>query len=221
MKKIVTLLLLFFICYTTYSQNGSDTGIEKRSFKDDLNKKYNGSDFTYTEEKKKKQPNINPKDLSGIKSFFSVLGDLLPYLLGILIVGIIVWGYLGGDKNLFKFKKKTSSIKSKKLVYDEEEDINETDFEKLLQLAISNKDYRLATRYFYLATLQKLTKNKKIEYHKDKTNTEYMFELEESYQEQFSYISYLYNYVWYGEFPVDATKFSTIQKSFTSFIKSI
>jgi len=80
----------------------------------------------------------------------------------------------------------------------------------------------LATRYYYLSLLKRLSQKGLITYDKDKTNTEYKFELQDKQmRKKFSYLAYVYDYVWYGEFPVDESKFSTIETNYKTFLQTI
>ncbi|MGK0449122.1 MAG: hypothetical protein ACJA2M_002925, partial [Polaribacter sp.] len=67
-----------------------------------------------------------------------------------------------------------------------------------------------------------LSAKKLIDYHKDKTNSEYLFEIEDTaMRSKFSYLSYVYTYVWYGEFSVDEQSFKAAQNKYQSFINRI
>ena len=104
----------------------------------------------------------------------------------------------------------------------EDDDIHETDIDGLLQNAIKNKEYRLAIRYQYLSVLKILSNKKLIDYHKDKTNSEYLFEIENSKtRTEFSYLSYVYSYVWYGDFPIDETNYKLAENKYQSFKTSL
>lgn len=206
----------------TYQYSEASDIHQQREFKDNLKSKYSGREFTYKDDIKAEKPKPKPKPTTypNLSAFFIVLAQLLPYLLGILVVFIIIRSFVDFDSNFWRFKKpKKSSIA---LTIENEEDIAENDFESLLEHAIKNKDYRLSTRYYYLLLLQKLAEKKLIDYNIDKTNADYLLELKEAkMKDQFSFLSYIYNYVWYGEFPVNDIKFKTIQDNYTSFIKTI
>lgn len=191
-----------------------------RKFNKDLNDVYG---FEYKEKKKKPKENkfeLNKKTISYVGKFFNFFGSIIPYILAILVILIIVKFALGSDANFWKFGKK--SREKEQLIYEEFENIEKSDFEKLIQNALKNNNYRLAVRYYYLLVLQKLSERELIDYHKDKTNTEYQFEIKNvDLRNEFSYISYIYNYVWYGEFDVDLFKFKVIETSFNNFLKSV
>ncbi|CAM1370733.1 hypothetical protein [Tenacibaculum xiamenense] len=240
MKRLVLLVFLFFFHNFLYA---SASSFEKESdtlnyasskelqvnrhFKDNLKEKYNSKDFTYTEEKdkpveEKKKKEIDPNSGKAFANFVTFLASVFPYILALLVIFILIKSFVYNDKDFWKFKKTKIQTK-KKLVYeDEEEDIHENDFEKLLQRAKKNGDFRLATRYYYLLLLKNMSKNNLIDYHKDKTNSQYIFELKNAEtRKQFSYLLYIYDYVWYGEFPIDIIKFETIETSYSNFIKKL
>ncbi|MFK8060722.1 MAG: hypothetical protein AB8B78_11595 [Polaribacter sp.] len=197
---------------------------EKRAFTEDLKEKYaDDKAFKYTEEVEKEPKTSSEENrknsqffASLTKGFIYFISNIFPFLLGLIIVFIILKTFLGSEINFWKFGKKKTKT-TKKLVY-EGEDINETDIEGLLQKAIHNKQYKLAVRYYYLSVLKQLSDKKLIDYHKDKTNSEYLFEIEnKDIRTQFSYLSYVFSYVWYGDFPIDETNFKLAEKKYKSF----
>lgn len=243
MKKSF-LLLLLLTSFIGYSQDfyedvlqvegdsivhNKNTNIEEEIyFKSDLKEKYNDPAFIYKDDlkdpepKKKKDPSpaSNNNNNGFLAAFGGFMSYVFPFLLGIIIVLIILKTFLGTETGFWNFKKSAKKV-ADKLVY-EDEDIHETDFARLLEKAIHEKNFRLATRYYYLSLLKKLSDRKTIEYHKDKTNTEYLFEIEnKEIRSQFSEVSYIYSYVWYGEFPIDSLTFKTVEKKYKSIFNSI
>ncbi len=115
----------------------------------------------------------------------------------------------GSDKNIFP-------------VNDIEANIHVTDFKALIASAEAEQQYRLAIRYYYLWLLKDLTHAEIIEYDVEKTNSDYQNEItSKSIKDQFSYTSYLYNYIWYGEFDVNEIEFIKAKEAFIQFLKSI
>ncbi|WP_435414970.1 hypothetical protein [Polaribacter aestuariivivens] len=189
---------------------------EKREFTDNLKSKYADKDFIYTEEAVKEKEDSPPMDLGFLKSIANFLKVIFPFLLGGFIIFIILKIALGSEMGFWNFTKGTKKT-TKKLIY-EDDNIHEVDLETLLQQAISEGNYRLAIRYYYLSILKELSVHKIIAYHKEKTNTEYTFEIEnENLRNDFKYLSYVYTYVWYGEFDVDKANFENVQKKYQSF----
>ncbi|MEO9569905.1 MAG: hypothetical protein ABJH82_07500 [Polaribacter sp.] len=236
MKKVVFLFILFsttigfgqfmqekhlVIEENTIHYNENVDVIEQRSFKEDLKKKYTDKDFIYTEEEIKEEKASNPVNPAFAQAILFFISKIFPFLLGGIIIFIILKTFLGTENNFWKFKKSSKKKIAEKLIY-EDEDIHETDIDGLLLQAINNKEYRLAIRYYYLSVLKTLSNSKLIDYHKDKTNSEYLFEIEnEKTRANFSYLSYVYSYVWYGDFPIDETNFKLAEKKYQSFKNSL
>lgn len=239
MKKRLTSLLFFFILIVNAQENHitDEEGVisidsisyskstvisQERTFTTDIKEKYSGKDFEYKEDIPKKEfEKDKGKSSSALLSFFIFfMTSIFPFLLGGFVIFVIVKALLGSDIRFWKSNSKTKKS-PEKLVY-EDEDIHEINLESLLQQAIKNKHFRLAIRYYYLSTLKSLSKKELIDYHKDKTNSEYLFEIENNaMRTQFSYLSYIYSYVWYGEFPIDETNFKVAENKYQSFLKSL
>ncbi|MCW3091309.1 MAG: hypothetical protein JWP81_2378 [Ferruginibacter sp.] len=102
---------------------------------------------------------------------------------------------------------------------DEAENLTmNTDYAQLIAQAVSAKNYRIAVRYHYLQSLQKLASKGAIQYAADKTNYEYVSELSgKPYKKAFTSLTLHYEYVWYGGFDVNESVFSVIQNKFIQF----
>ena len=80
---------------------------------------------------------------------------------------------------------------------------------------------RLTIRYYYLWLLKIMAQKQIIEWDIEKTNSDYLYELKDQAQkEDFTYLSYLYNYIWYGEFEMDETTFAKAKNDFEKSIKT-
>ena len=54
------------------------------------------------------------------------------------------------------------------------------------------------------------------------TNSDYLYEIKNPAQKhEFEYLSYLYNYIWYGEFELDDETFYKAKTAFENAIKSL
>lgn len=239
MKKSIASLLFFFVFtinakeinkVDTYLQVAKDSIIyynkttsisKKRLFTEDLKNKYSEEDFKYQEDTYDKNEKGKKTFGSQIIAFFAFfLRYIFPFLLGGFVIFVILKVVFGADISFLKTNKNSQKL-TKKLIY-EDEDIYELNLEKILQEAIKNKKYRLAIRYYYLTALKILSNHKIIDYHKDKTNSEYLSEIKNrAIQSKFSYLSYVYSYVWYGEFTVNETNFKKVESKYKSFLKSL
>ena len=105
---------------------------------------------------------------------------------------------------------------------DIERNLQHIDFEKLIASTLKLGNQRLAIRYYYLWLLKKMSEKNIIDWNPEKTNSDYWYEIQtESLKNNFSYLSYLYNYIWYGEFEITETNFETVKKTFETTIQSI
>ena len=105
---------------------------------------------------------------------------------------------------------------------DIEQNIHNVNFEKLIQEALAQGNTRLAIRFHYLWLLKKMTDKNIIEWDIEKTNSDYSYEIKnEKLKNDFDYLSYLYNYTWYGEFELTEDTFSKTRKSFETTFQSL
>ena len=154
-------------------------------------------------------------DLSG-SDFFSSIFGIIFWLLAIGLFGYLVYRLFLSNSSFLSRNRK--NIASDIAVVEEE---NASDPDSLLRNAIRNGNYRLAVRYLYLQALQRLSEKKFIEINSNKTNYEYVTEVRRhKFANEFASLTLQYEYVWYGEYPVDERLFEQIQGSFTQFNKN-
>ncbi len=97
-----------------------------------------------------------------------------------------------------------------------------SDFEKQILLAMQSGNYRLAVRYLYLQTLNKLSLAGHIQYTAEKTNYQYVRELyNKKYQNEFAALTLNYEYVWYGKFDIDQSVCNRLHTDFKHFHQKI
>lgn len=144
--------------------------------------------------------------LSIIESFF---GKLSPTnaelawqifkwsLIGLFIAGIIFALWKSNFRGLLRGKPRSLSGAA---FSDLPEDLESVDIDKLISDALANRNYRLAIRWCFLRSLQLLNQKKHIAWQPSKTNIDYQHELSsESLRDGFHRLSYVFEYVWYGE----------------------
>ena len=113
---------------------------------------------------------------------------------------------------------------TRKIYTDEEIEKNliYVDFEKLIEETLASGNYRLAVRYYYLWLLKRLAEKNIIEWHTEKTNSDYLHEIHSTdLKTDFQYLSYLYNYIWYGEFEMNEQTFLHTKNAFEKTLKSL
>lgn len=98
-----------------------------------------------------------------------------------------------------------------------EENIHEMDFEKLLDDAVQNKNFRLAIRVLFLYGLKMLSDKHHIYWEPGKTNHDYLYELRvEELKGDFRQLNYYFEYAWYGNFVVTNELFNKVNTLFTN-----
>ena len=206
--------------------------IKSRSF-DNLNDLYSSEDFIYERSvessgwwtRLKQWISDWFKELFNLKNQgqASKATDIAIQIAGVIIFLLVIYFIFKAvmnDEGSWVFGK--SSDKSIIPVTDIENNIHATDFEALIASAESESNYRLAVRYYYLWLLKTLTKTEIIEYDVEKTNSDYQNEITSTeLKNKFNYTSYLYNYIWYGEFDVNQTQFYKAKYAFNTFINDL
>ncbi len=158
--------------------------------------------------------------LQAIYSFFMGAKFLL---WPIVICGILFVIYkIFVNSGSFMFSKNKKVMGESEPMQAGEEAIDATNWEALLQKALSSQDLRLAVRYRYMWLLQILQRNEQIQYSSDKTNCEYYTELKEAkYKQTFRQLSRQYEYVWYGNFSMSPDAFAEYGQVFDNIRKQL
>ncbi|MBS9766147.1 MAG: hypothetical protein KGV44_01245 [Flavobacteriaceae bacterium] len=201
----------------------------ERSFENNFQEKYVGDEFNYSKTKpkislweriKRKMraffeylfPDVSKKEVNRITE--GILYVLYVILLGAVI--FILTKVLKTKKGNWFFSKKNVVVNPE--VNPLEEDIHEIDFPTMILQYEQAENYRMAVRYQFLLVLKNLTDNDKINWHIEKTNSDYLKEFTDNKdRKQFEKISRIFDYVWYGEFPVDKAKYESLIPEFQFF----
>lgn len=133
-------------------------------------------------------------------------------VLWVLIVGVFLALviYYMAESGLFRRKRRIPEEKGQDLE-EMPEDIFAINYQKEIDKALANGDYRLAVRLHYLHLLKKLTTKNLIRYEQDKTNMDYLMQLHgTAYYHDFFRVTLHYEYSWYGKFAVNAETYQLI-----------
>lgn len=201
-----------------------------KQFPVSLKERYKGNDFDY-DKMEGEAENLLVRLLNG---FFSWIADLFgiqlsPETLAVLeiivyallialVIYILVRVLVGNDATSF-FRNKKKLVAPLNI---QEEHIDNIDLDRYIQEALATKNYRLAIRYMYLRSLKQLSLHNIIHWHFDKTNSDYYQEIEnETLKNSFKRVSHVYDYVWYGEFEIDKSRFHVVEKDFDQLTKGL
>ncbi len=232
--------LLFSVC--VYSQSDEklvqydDSFIEQKKFDVKKIEAYKQQeDFIYVVEKREptfieKAWNWFKRTIKRVLSFFfdditpavgflAWLLRVLPYIIAGLVLFFLIKFFLKvNTRNVLEGKTNKSIVN----LSDEEELIRDKDLPSLIQKAITDKNYQLAVRYYYLLLLKNLSEKELISWQQEKTNEDYIKELSSTkLNNDFEQLTYLYDYVWYGEFLIDEVAFVQAETNFKRVIAKI
>ncbi|MBZ9630107.1 DUF4129 domain-containing protein [Salegentibacter sp. LM13S] len=146
-------------------------------------------------------------------AFWNAVLTALPYVLLILVLGLITWLFIRlNPGNAVMTEPITGKVNLKK----EEDIVKSADIYSLIDEAIRNQNYRLAVRYLYLKSLRLLDQKEHISYRFQKTNEDYINEIKENeIKNQFTKITRLYDFIWYGDFELSKERFEKVNREFT------
>lgn len=160
-----------------------------------------------------------PVEVQGPRGDFSGIGKALIWILIIAAVGLVLYQLVQVKfGKLWKKKSDEAVVTTPSSEGDEIEDIRNVEFDDAVQKAINEKRYRVAVRLLYLRSLRQLQDRAMINWRREKTNREYLYELsDQRLRPIFSDLTFIFEYIWYGEFPVDQAHFETALTSFRQF----
>lgn len=193
----------------------TDNLLFEKKWQENFRKNYQTEDFDYSASKPKtsfweRLTNAVNRlleyifgDINGLKVnqvTEAVINIIAILSLAILLYVLIVFLMKKDGNWIFGKRNPQISIPSNDIV----ENIHEINFPQTIAKYEQEKDFRSAIRYQFLYMLKKLTDSKQIEWNPEKTNKEYLMEIQKSdLQKQFKEAAYIFDYVWYGEFSVD------------------
>ncbi|MBW8524639.1 DUF4129 domain-containing protein [Chryseobacterium chendengshani] len=207
----------------------SENTVYPKSFKENIKSRYKGNEFDYSTSKPRESfwDKLMRKVLKIVQSVFgetslessAKITTTIIRLFAIILVGFLLYFIvkflIGKNGNLF-FGKRNKKV----VITDEElhENIHEINFPESIVAFERSKDYRSAIRYQFLFVLKKLSDKKLILWNPEKTNKDYIAEFKVPLlKEEFSNLSYIFDYVWYGEFNIDDQSYLKFKEQYQSF----
>lgn len=157
-------------------------------------------------------------DVSSINNLSDKILNIVLVVIFLVALYIVVRLFMNHRGRWF-FEKKNETVAV--TLSNVEEHIHEANFEALLSEAEQQGDTRQSVRLLYLWVLRSYTDNNIIRWNPDKTNIDYFSEIKDKIlQEQFRYLSYLYNYIWYGGFSINDSEYRKAREIFLRHIKT-
>jgi len=200
-----------------------------KNLRPDLRNKYKGDEYNYTIVKPKESlwSKIRKRIAKILQSIFgevdvqktSDVTLLLIRLFAIGLIGFLLYvliKYIISKEGGLFFSKKNRKVD----IHEENlaENIHEINFSEEILKFENSKNFRFAVRYRFLQILKKLSDQKRIHWLPEKTNRDYISELKnETQKSEFQELVRIFDYVWYGEFEINATNYQHFKKVFNSF----
>ncbi|MDR1877662.1 MAG: hypothetical protein LBQ84_08585 [Flavobacteriaceae bacterium] len=231
-KSKYTVIIFLMACMNVFAKGDSllydRSKIYPRTLPEKPSEIYTGKDFVY--EEPIQQPNILTRFLTWIyNKFIDFLNELfdfnlradtvsgrqvLWYILIFLSLILISIGIVFFYK---KFKRSLGRNDKDDLSAEEvEKNINTVNFDKLIQNAVKEQDYRLAIRFYYLKLLKLMTNQQLINYEYQKTNYEYFYEIKNlQLKDLFKEVSFVFDYCWYGDHRAGESDFNMAKNKFS------
>lgn len=144
---------------------------------------------------------------------------LLPYILVMAIVAFAVWLFIRLNPGNYLL---APTEEPEVFLSDEEKIIKSENISDLIEQAVLDGDYRLAIRYYYLQVLRQLNAKDLIRYEFQKTDAEYLNELKkEHFRPELKKLMRIYDFIWYGSFPISENDFKKTQRFFQDYQTSL
>lgn len=144
-------------------------------------------------------------------------------LIWFIIIGsfaaFIIWFLADSNVGLFRRKNIPVQAGEEELI---PEDIFAINYQREIDKAAKEGNYRLAVRLQFLRLLKNMSERNVIQYKQDKTNFDYLLQLQPTrYYKDFFRITRNYEYSWYGQFEVREDAYRLIQKDFEQFERQL
>jgi hypothetical protein len=210
--------------------SNTDNTIYPKQLEENFRKKYQSQEFNYTQSNPRESlwdrvkrnitklinkllDKINPtKSLSIIEVLIKVIA--------VIVIGVILYFLIK-----FLISKNGNLIWSKRNIPNKiqdvtlQENIHEIDFAKEISQFELSGNYRFAIRYQFLWVLKKMSDQKIIQWNIEKTNKDYQKELlGKPQQNSFRDLVRIFDYVWYGEFPITTQQYQQYKSQFQHII---
>ncbi|MHA3788714.1 DUF4129 domain-containing protein [Flavobacterium hauense] len=204
---------------------------KERKLAKDFKEKYKDEEFVY--EKKPQAKTLWDRFWEAVREFLnwlfssnrkeeSTAGLVVKRILAVLIILFLIYMIVRAILNkegMWIFGRSRKKIAAQDST---EEDIHQMDFRKLTAETKQAGNYRLAVRYYFLWLLKRMSDREIIDWHWDKTNSDYLYEIKNpDLKKDFEYLTYVYDYSWYGDFPLDEKAFAKAEKTFQKTLNTL
>lgn len=170
------------------------------------------------EKQPRETPGYNPSfdwtsATQGLGSFLQALAILI----AVAAIAYGIWRMLEAPRN------KQIARDGAVITLDNLDDyLHETDLDRFLREALAQGNYPLALRLYYLQIIKNLSEKNAIRWSREKTNRDYLREMRgHPLSEAFREATRIYERVWYGNRPLSAEEFATLEPKMKGMLAGI
>ena len=223
MKYLVLLILLGSGAWLP-AQAPAGKLVEYRKLPEDQWKKASGDlDYSKDQAEAPKPPNQAPgarnfpSDWEMNTKFWGQLFQTLAILVALLGIGFGIYRMLQEPRNR-QIARDGAEITLDNL----EAYLPETDLERFLREALTQQNYTLAVRLYFLQIIKGLSDKGAIHWSIEKTNRDYLREMRSHRLEQaFRQATRQFERIWYGNVPLTPSGFALVEPEFKSLLQAI
>ncbi len=222
------LLLLALLCSgALWGQQAGTAAVERREIAAETWKRAS-QNLDYSKDRpkpveEKPQPQTNPApnmpNLFGWldSPFWGALAQVLAVLALVAVLAYGIYRMMQEPRNA-RIARDGVAITAENLDHY----LHETDLDRFLAEALQQQNYPLAIRIYYLQIVKRLSETGAIRWSMEKTNRDYLREMSGHAQgSAFRRLTQQYEWVWYGNAPLDAARFSVAQADFVAFSQQL
>jgi hypothetical protein len=179
-------------------------------------------DYHVEKPKEKKKPKPKPPysgpDLAWMGPFIAAFFKILAVVAVVVLLGFILRSYFLAPNN-----RQVDAIELDAITLENLEDnLEQAELAPFLQRSLSQQDYQVAVRLYYLDALKQLSQRRMIFWRKNKTNRDYLREmLGQKEQLTFRELTLIFERVRYGEVQLSEYEFALIEPQFQAFLQAI
>jgi len=181
------------------------------AYKRDKNFQY-ANQLVYWSKKKPQKPKGDFQD----RILRSIDSRWFRILLVLLLVSILIYALykIIAENKLYMFYSAPKRPTGENVA---EVDMTYDNIDHKIKSSIDSGDFRMALRFMYLKALKKAGDKQFIHFHAQGTNQEYIRQMTNHPGEKdFRFLTYAYEYVWYGGFTPTPAQFESLKTQFTN-----
>ncbi len=165
--------------------------------------------------------NYEEESKGGTSEVWASIFKFLAIAIAVGIIALLLARLLGpeglGKPRSRRFNTEVGTINVEEI----EENIHESDLDRYIREAISQKNYRLATRLYYLAIIKELSLREAIRWKRDKTNRDYLRELlGHPLRSEFRDLTVIFERIWYGDRDLGERDFESLRGRFEQLLEN-